>query len=358
MSIVPDTKVGIATVYWKSPPSELMQLNGVAVSGFRVEVKPAARSQEELLDAGETILQASRRGVVPAIASVVGLPDGSAVRVEFDRVTLASLESNFVRAQIQQLTSVPIVIGEGEQPQPTTRQNDSSPWFGGALFRDPGFNPPGDMTPYLFCSDGFAVVTPAGNGRLLSAGHCDPAGNIAWRDGAGEAFTNGGADVSVSTNDDSMLIDPIGGTGGWVHGGPWDAASSHPRYHLKVAASARAIVNENVCSSGANSGEHCGLVVRDAAIRQWNCGPGTCHGFTARVTGPTWAVTVGGDSGGPVYANHADGRMRARGIIHGGSEDVPCGSVRFAVSNCYGTLWFVDIVTVATAWNVAVETTP
>jgi hypothetical protein len=204
-------------------------------------------------------------------------------------------------------------------------------------------------------------VTDTGFGRLLTALHCGDC-DIAWKDGHHDPLTNGGTDVDCHARDDSQLIDPIGGTDGWVHGGPWDATSTNSRYHLKVAAATSSFFGEFVCSSGANSGEHCGtLSTKNSNIVTWGCGSGTCHGWQASKPGsPPEANVVGGDSGGPVYHPRDDGRVGARGVIWGGAINGSCGSVRFAVTNCFKEVWFNDIVDITTYdWTtVTVETTP
>jgi hypothetical protein len=353
-SIVLNSEKSRLDVYWKSPPSELKRLDGTTVDGLEVHVNPARYSKDELSKAADKLLDLARSGRIPRISSVALDTAGKGLTVE----TSADTQTRFGSAGLvdiyRKATGVSTVVEIKDAPQPTTRQNDSSPWYGGGLIRHPGFNPPNDLDPYSFCSVAFAAVNPSGYGRLLSARHCDPSGNVAWDDGAGDPLTLGGSDVWVRAVDDTMLFDPIGGTGPYVHGGPWNATSSHSRYHLKVGGSARAVKGQNVCTSGANSGEHCsGLIVDDDVV--WDCFGVNCHGF--RATRGSSVATVGGDSGGPVYQQWSDGRVSARGVIFGGLDNVSCGNVRFAVSNCYGTVYFNDITGIERAWNVRVETT-
>lgn len=301
------------------------------------------------------------------IASVFGRADGSGLRVEVPVAVLADIEDLDGSIQLlSEIAGMPITIEPGEVPAPTSRQDDNSPWWGGALYRHPGFNPPNDYDPYRFCSTSFALNI--GQGRLLSAAHCDAQlgsdsvindrdGNTAWNDGAGEPFTSGGDAVDIRARNDTLLINPFGGASGWVYGGPYNALSGHGRYALKVGGAARASFEERVCASGANSGEHCGLIVRDRTIRQFTCGEATCNGFTARDNDSSTASTVGGDSGGPVSSNRPDGRVGARGTVYGGTVDANCGLTRFDVSNCYSTLFFVDIEALENQWDATVKTT-
>ncbi len=98
--------------------------------------------------------------------------------------------------------------------------------------------------------------------------------------------------------------------------------TSEPRYHLRVAGHSNNNIGDLVCTSGANSGEHCSLRVTNDAVL-WPCNGYTCSGSKAEPATATVAA-VGGDSGGPVYSNRADGRVTARGITSAVSHAVPC----------------------------------
>ncbi|MCP2324216.1 hypothetical protein HDA40_002723 [Hamadaea flava] len=345
-------------VLWKEPvPGAVAAFDGQKVAGLTVRIVPAKFSEEELVQKSEQLLAASQAGTVAPISYVYGADDGSGLVIGVDPAASNSLRAPMRTNDAQRLTGLPVTEEAGVAPGTTGRQNDSDPWYGGGMMEAPGFVPPNDLDPYLFCSNAFAVLMPDGYGRLLGARHCDDDGNLAWKNGAHSALTNGGADVDIQNTDDTMLIDPIGGTGGYVHGGPWNATSSNSRYHLKVASAGSAVQNQSVCTSGANSGEHCGLIVNNATILTWTCANGgTCHGWRAGNSSSTVASNVGGDSGGPVYQNRSDGRVNARGVIYGGDTAISCGNVRFGVSNCYAQVWFTDITRVTALWGVKIET--
>ncbi|NUT35512.1 MAG: hypothetical protein HOV79_20865 [Hamadaea sp.] len=347
-------------VLWKEPiPGAAAALDRQSIAGVRIRLVPAKFSEEELIAKSEQLLAASQAGTVAPISYVYGADDGSGLIVGVDAATAgSSLRAPALTADAQRITGLPVTQEVGAAPSATGRQNDSNPWYGGGMMEAPGFNPPNDLDPYLFCSNAFAVLLSTGYGRLLGARHCDDDGNLAWYNGSHSPLTNGGADVDIQNTDDTMLIDPIGGTGGYVHGGPWNATSTHSRYHLKVASAGSTVQNQSVCSSGANSGEHCGLIVTSATITTWTCANGgTCHGWRAGNASATVASTVGGDSGGPIYQNRSDGRVNARGVVYGGDTSISCGTVRFSVGNCYKYVWFTDITRVLNLWGVSIETT-
>lgn len=89
----------------------------------------------------------------------------------------------------------------------------------------------------------------------------------------------------------------------------------------------------------------------------WTCGSVSFHGFRATSDAIGSVATIGEDSGGPVYLQKTDGRVSARGVIYGGLDDVSCGSVRFAVGNCFEIVYFTDITRLETVWDANVETT-
>ena len=148
-----------------------------------------------------------------------------------------------------------------------------------------------------------------------------------------------------------------------MHGGPWYAPPTHPRYRLKVAGAQRASYGEEVCTSGAMTGEHCGLEVTSPYTARPCAGPGTgapyCYGFSAENLGSPNAVSNGsGDSGGPVYLFRSDGRVGARGIIYGAHTQVPCGSTAKANVRCGHGVFFTDIIDVKNQWGVSIDVTP
>lgn len=206
------------------------------------------------------------------------------------------------------------------------------------------------------CSTAFSVLTRTGQGRLLSAEHCDPTGNRRWYDRGGRLLTPGGAAVDVAPGIDSMLIDPVGGTRGYVYGGPWNAPPTQARYRLSVTGWGVPHVGDRICTSGANSGEHCGLVVTGRVLV--SCAdalPGVCRAWQAEAPRGRVAV-VAGDSGGPVYQDNGFGSVGARGIINSGAATVHCpATASRPYGKCFGEVFFIGIREVLRHWHVTVQ---
>lgn len=346
---------GTYEIRWKKPlPTSVV--DALAPDQDLVRLVPADFSQADVISASEALLDQARQRTVPDIAAVAASTDGTGLIVEVEESVLASQPVGDLEAWYSKAVNMPVQVREGAKPEPSSgRQDDSSPWNGGGLIRDPS-NPN-----TLYCSLGFGAVNSSGYGRMLSARHCDTSGNIAWRNGNLEPHTLGGTAVSVKTTNDTMMIDPVGGSAGWVFGGKWNEPFGTARYDFEVARDLNSSEGIYVCTSGANSGEHCNLRVDgDTGIVTWTCGPAFCHGWRATENDADPAVShVGGDSGGPVYQMRSDGRVNAVGIIYGGTWAGTCpSSRRFAVTNCWRTTWYNDVQMVLASWNLVIAASP
>lgn len=338
------------------PPAPMRRVIDGISPGITVNVEPARFSMLQMQAAGRKIHQAVNDDAVPAFAAIVSNNDGSGLTVEVEKDVLASTSKKDLSDLYARAAGIPTTVVEGQAPQATSRGNAASPWRGGMHMKRAS----GPES----CSTGFAVLRPGGYGRLLSAAHCDFDGNKAWDDWSGAPFTLGGADVAVDRVPyDTMIIDPIGGTQGRVYGGPWNATSSHARFSLGVAGADGSHVGNFICTSGANSGEHCNIVVQQLGV-QWPCGknseepdPPLCGGHGARRT-TDFPAGVTGDSGGPVYRSHANGTVTALGIISYGTDAVPCGSTRTPPSACYRNVYYPAIRPILERWDSTIETAP
>jgi hypothetical protein len=337
-------------VVWKAPaPGALLALNGMSINGYLIRVRESVLSQDDLITISDQLLEMARTGELPEIASITGNGDQSGLIVAVARIVgdPTELQAAYARA-----AGVPTAVIEAESPKPTKRRNDGHLWRGGSLYRIRTY-----PNPYAFCTTGFPVLKN-GQARLLSARHCAVKNNL-WDDVTGDPLTNARRDARTRPVDDTMIIDPDGGTQGRVSGGFGNAARASTNYTFDVAGAGSPSRNAKLCTSGANSGMHCGLTVLDSTMQTWACGRDNCHGWRARV-GVRRALrglaAAGGDSGGPVFQIRRYGQVSARGIIYGGSDSVRCRDVRWSVTNCYATVWFTDIERVLRGWGASIQT--
>ncbi len=105
-----------------------------------------------------------------------------------------------------------------------------------------------------------------------------------------------------------------------------------------------------VCSSGATTGESCGIKVSDVDVMQRATLPRSGATYTVRHTARGYRADGGvasgsGDSGGPVFAPTGGGRNDAHavGVIHGGvaAARVACGD--HASIECSESVIFVPV---------------
>lgn len=329
---------------------------GRDVAGLKVDVEPAVVTQAAYDKAIQAISATSF--VLNGSVTSFDLPvDSSAVVVKVaDLATIGAAKRETLVSTLQALTGLPIRLTESTSFVNTSRSDAQAPWKGGAIMRHGSTN-------WHICSTGFSVLRGT-NGFTLSAAHCDEhvtGDNWAWYDGAlNDTITTGGAQVSLSgALLDSMLIDPVGGTTGLVFGGAWNEPSSTYRYQLSVAGSASTFLGDHLCTSGANSGEHCRLLVTDHD--DVACGGAVCHRWIAASPDTNGVAVVGGDSGGPVYTNLGSDQVGARGIIMAGADTVTCGptytgQVLGQAPGCYNLVRFAGIGDVLSHWNATIET--
>lgn len=327
-------------LYWKgAPPPDVFSRLGTQPNGVELVLEPAVYSDVDLLVAGGRILDAGRLPGGLRIQGVARTPSMSGLIAE---VTLADLAARsagsdqsprraLLEVDLSSIAGVPVDVVEGAPAVPTTRQNDSPPWQGGGAMRIVGGG---------YCTTGFAVLNSSGQGRLLSAAHCDTTGNREIRDGTGtQQIAPGDASVDIRIGGiDSMIIDPSAspGTIGKVFGGAFNQAPGTPRYEYNLGGSGgvgAAQEGDEVCLSGANSGEHCNKTITDGTYLL-DCPGNPSLNCNAFVYGASTGITVAqGDSGGPIYVERSDGRVGARGIQSAGrgtTEVIP-------TSNCPNT---------------------
>jgi streptogrisin D len=341
--VVVDYDTATVTLSWKGevPPA----VGGLEIpDGVTLDVRRTALSEADLRAASTRLLD-SQRAARPPVTLLAALPAqdyaGLVVEVSLDP---AQVDTARLTQRLQRVAGVPVrikVMTDHVRSTAGSRRDDAAPWHaGGAIAEEDGTD---------YCTTGFSVVTASGHQRIVTAAHCsDKVGSVVL-DGAGQRL---GTVTNRAMGLDAQLIDPAGATttAGAVYGGQWDAAPGSPRYRFPVTTVQRPAVGQNICSSGAVTGEHCATIrATDVA---WTCGKETCHGFRAsRDDGGV--VVGGGDSGGPMYIA-IDGQAFARGMIDGGSSLRDCG--RTSVSTqCFSVVYGIPMVDILDHWGARID---
>jgi hypothetical protein len=332
--LVENPATNTLNVWWVGPmPAAVSSRVEETVPSVGLVVRPAPYSRDDLLAA----IGANRREMT-GVDLAFPKTDGTGI------VVTHVPGSNVDAAAIARMTGVPVTVTEDAPAVDATggRQADVAPHNGGAMM----------IHGNSICSTGFAVLDGI-EGRLLSAAHCDPTGNWAWDNGAGGELTPGGAYVSVALSVDSMLINPDGGTSGYIYTGGFNSTT-----RAAVAGTDTNNEGETVATGGANSGDHLGLVIINDAY------PGDCLGYACTLIvaegDPGATVVVGGDSGGPVYHTLSDGRVNAKGIILQGAQQLAqsdCAPEKYPGNVCYNRVRYYPIRPLLNSvWNVSIET--
>lgn len=333
-------------VSWKGEaPPAVGALAARVPHGVRVDVEQAALSEADLR-AASTRLMDSQRALQGPDVVIAALPTenyaGLVAEIGDDSTPA---RASWLAGKLEQAAGVPVrveIVDTEVQPTAATRRNDGPPWHaGGAMATMDGTD---------YCTTGFSVVTASGQRRIVSAAHCNRAVGSIVRDGEGQRL---GKVTHRSLGIDTQLIDPFGSpeTARSVFGGPWYASSVNSRYRFPVAGVQRPAVGQIICTSGAVTGEHCGVRIRATNVA-WSCGDRTCHGFRAS-RNDGGVVVGGGDSGGPMYAV-VNGRAYARGMIDGGSNRRSCGTTSVS-TQCFSYVYGIPMVDILDTWNLRID---
>lgn len=195
-----------------------------------------------------------------------------------------------------------LVAGEAPKPLTATRENDSAPFNAGGFMLDPTM--PGHRA--QTCSTGFAIKQ---NGITFTttARHCHLHhyraydGTASYGDGV--VNSGDGAGRQLNARGSKLMFD-----------GAYNNAAGYTKTVIGYGAVS---IGDDVCTSGGNSGVHCGTKI-DAAGVMANDGFSTVSTIRATASGTASAATFG-DSGGPVFITAGTGQVRAVGMIQWGA---------------------------------------
>jgi len=182
-------------------------------------------------------------------------------------------------------------------------------------------------------------ITINGTYRTPTARHCKGSDYNA-RDNSSTDYGS----TATHSGDGGARILTEGGSY-WMFTGAWNNTSGSKK---KVAGFRDVSLNDTVCTSGGNSGEHCDIKVNDMTY-WWNDGDGgfdTISGYRS-----VGIAVAQGDSGGPVFTSRSDGRVGAVGMIQALNDQASCPSVHDAGYLCGKTVYFSSMRTI-------VNTTP
>lgn len=340
---VNEAKTTSVTLLWAGAPNA-MQAAVLAEAQRRTitaTVKQRVYTKNQLTQAADAAMASATSGT----GVFANFTIGSAIPVssDFDGVTITGQHKSnpadtaaadqALSQQATQALGVAVKVTTEPLPVPTAtkRGDDSSPFNAGA-YMWPG------------CSLGFGLKIGTAT-YTTTARHCtDPT----YRAYDSSAFFPSFYGTKMLSGDGQARLLTAGGSKLMFYGGYASTLKATVVADPKTGAGKNVGAGDYVCTSGGNSGTHCGggqsLKVRAYSVG-WDDGFGSRSQLIAdRIDGGVAAV--GGDSGGPVYQNKTTTQVYAVGMIQAISGGVSCGPVRQSTAKCGKTLYYTSINTI------------
>lgn len=321
---IPDRKM---TLQWHgSSPLQAQAVAEGARRGLKVVIKSVSYTRDSVERAMKLLLDPKNSARLGGftVTSVAG------PTVENDQLTVAGLfpaKTTTTAADIssaapamapaaKSLTGLDATFTVGHASIPyTTRSTDVGAKNAGGMIR--GSSGGG-------CTSGFAIKR-SGLTWTTTARHCTDASWRSWDLNTADSQYGNSYTADAGTGNRMLTGDGFY----WMFDGAWNNASG---YHKTVNGLADVSQGSAVCSSGANSGVHCNLIV-DNMVESFNDGFGSYSSI--RVHAQSGIAGAHGDSGGPILIPVSGGvYVKAVGMLQGSNEaqTSSCGSLRIATT--------------------------
>ena len=298
------------TVLWYGGPNATQKrIAREAVSrGITVKFQSYPHSDSQIKDAVAAIwktVHSDAKWKNFIVFDIIGVDSRNlgSITVEGNRSTVSSAAS--ARMTVDSLSSaatdvsgIPVVIRDGVVGGPAVGRASSGPGPGWQMSRYEDVAPfnAGDlMTGWTssgvseICSTGFAIRF-IGSPATTTARHCDLP-RYTSSDGQ-ESF---GESIQNSSVGQMKVMSEAGSGSVWD-----DPPNTFPGIAKAVKGTADVSINDVICSSGANSGTHCNLMV-EGLKSYFNDGYGLATMIVAQQQTPGAIANMQGDSGGPVF---------------------------------------------------------
>lgn len=320
------------TVYWNGQAPAALEGYARSHGGAgAIQLSPARHSLAELQALSASIVKSAgfRQS---GIAMLNPAPDGSSLQLGVAGSAARARALPAIKSAIKSDPGAVTYTKAGVRPD-SGRWADIPSFFGGALIFS--------LADGADCSSGWPVhgVKSPSTFYLITAAHCThvPEGNLSSNQFVTAPYTGIpvkpiGTASNEDLTEDAGLINtgvngsPLGGNGNAIYTGQVDPTGVGT---LEMTAGLDGLatneVGDEVCTSGAYSGEICGLEITDTAV-QWVVDYGDLAAIVTglEVTNPNGTNAAGeGDSGGPIYSYVNAGLVAARGTISSADADFP-----------------------------------
>ncbi|MCC9308815.1 S1 family peptidase [Kitasatospora sp. RB6PN24] len=307
-------------LHWKGDvPGSVKKVLANLPQGVSVQIVPAKYSKAELHAARDKLLAANTSGggkqralasnvtsTATRITSIAPAVDGSGLDVTYDedrgtgqRDTRDPLVPTVRQNKTREVKSIADAVAGVDthvsyQPLSVdaqkTRQYDTPSWYGGA-----GLRTPHTGQYYGICSTGFGVTRQDGKKLITTAYHC---GQGTFTTFGGNLFVGSTSTQNESSTDDISGLDPGSNSSGnriYDGSGPDDPSG----FAKVVSGWGNNNVGDQVCTSGANSGIHCGIYIQQTDIGV--TGENGIYRPDVDFAVSNSVAVANGDSGGPVF---------------------------------------------------------
>ncbi|WP_405059316.1 S1 family peptidase [Kribbella sp. NBC_01505] len=266
-------------LWWKgTPPTRIQQAVASAGRTAPVRIAKAVHSKAELDAAAKSIEAWQKQNPNNGIDAVKDPGDGSGLvlGVSPGRQKTAALGQT-----LQQQTGVPVRVIAEAPLKPTSRNDDWSPWIGGAGLWN--------QSAGAICTTGFGVKDAQGRPYILTAGHCGSPGQQ-FADRQGEYIGNMGA----KNGDHDIALIPTNAVDFQLYVG-----NSNDNLVQNVPFWGHVYIGQFLCQGGQTSASEIGGPVCNIKVLFfYNDREDLVEG--EQMDGQSAAR--GGDSGGPMYS--------------------------------------------------------
>lgn len=268
-----DDRSGIE-IYWHGEPSaEVLRLVAAVPAGFAAIIVDTPFQPSELRAEVQRLIDTD------AVIAAGLTPEADGLSITLAEGQAAS------RVAPDSLSVFPVEVQEGGV-EPASARHEDTVGAGGALIRLGSAD--------NWCTSGFTAQNSAGSKSMLTAAHCGSVGTgiSSWGNGI-----SWGTITSRSVTHDAALVGPR--SGGFI-ASTWRGSWIQADHTMPISGIVTPVVGDEICLSGAISGDNCGHIVQSAGIT-WNFPDSGMSNITGYQTShiDNQAAQGKGDSGGP-----------------------------------------------------------
>lgn len=343
ITTVNEAKTTSVTLLWAGPPNA-MQAAVLAEAQRRTITATVVQRQYTVAQLNQAADAAKASATSGGVFADFTIGTVEAVPTTFDGVIIAGLHNSnpadtaaadlALSQQATQAFGVAVKVVTEAPPVPagagTSRTTDTAAYNAGALMGGPALPT---------CSLGFAILYNGVN-YATTARHCDSYYK------SFDISTNKLISTKFVTKDGGAKLLNTTGRGWMFYGGNTSTLKAKVVPYPRTAGMN---AGDYVCTSGGNSGTHCGgsEIQQVGGSRTWNDGYGDLSVLYA-TRKDLGLAAVGGDSGGPVYRNKTSTEVYAVGMIQATQRNAkaPCGSLKKSTTECSYRVFYTSINTI------------